>query len=293
MRYISALALAWLTTASTAQVVDGPDAPDLSIGYDGSALLFTLSDPPGSNNELQAYVEQILPQEPSPDPFWRFQGYAVFELDPADLNGPFPLHTLIRDADRAPMVVQCDMADDIIVPDLIRILGTDSCYADGWVLPNNGLTQTMAATISPRTGQPWDPQGQYCFAALAFATTPVHTDTVCGLSQTMLFSRKAPIGAVQVHCISPATVGVDESTAANVRVWPNPVCDVLHIDAQLSGPCLATCADAQGRLVRQQRVHGNSGIPVADLSPGLYQLRVRTDGGRILTQRFVVERNGR
>ena len=261
----------------------------MSITYDGTAMSFSLSNPLGSNNENNMYYEAFTPVEPTTDPFWRFQGYAVFELAPADADDS--LLTIIHDYSRAPARVQCDLADGVSLPWFNLIFGPDSCYSDQWMLPNDGLAMTMTAPNSFITGAPWDPQGNYCFLALAFATTPHHVDPHCGTEETMLFSRQSPFGALQVQCVTPGTVGMSEHTTARMRIWPNPTTDALHVRAPAAGAWQATCIDAQGRTVLQQRIKGEDVIAVKDLPAGIYQIVLRADDGRVMSERFVVERN--
>lgn len=263
----------------------------MSITYDGSTMYFTLSNPPGSNNENGMYYEAFTPVDPTPDPFWRFQGYAVFELAPADADDS--LLTIIHDYSRAPALVYTDTIDAVSLPYINLIFGVDSCYSDQWILPNDGPTMTLVSYSSFITGDPWEPDSTYCFLALAFATTPHYIDPHCGTEQTVLFSRQSPFGALQVQCVTPATVGMAEQVNASMRIWPNPATDVLNMRAPAAGSWQATCIDARGRTVLQQRIKAEDVIAVEDLSPGIYQLVLRADDGRVMNERFVVERSAR
>ena len=279
-----------VSMVSAAQPPVGPDAPSVSITYDGTAMHFTLSNPPGSNNESGMYYEGFVPVDPTPDPFWRFQGYVVFELSPADDDS---LLTIIHDQSRAPALVYTDIIDAISLPYINLIFGTDSCYSDQWILPNDGPTMTMSSYSSFITGDPWHPDSTYCFLALAFATTPHYIDPDCGTEQTVLFSRQSPFGALQVQCVTPATVGMTEEVNAPMRIWPNPTTDVLHVRTPTADTWQATCIDAQGRTVLQQRINVVDVIAVKDLPAGIYQIVLRADDGRVMNGRFVVERNAR
>lgn len=259
----------------------------MSITYDGTAMHFTLSNPLGSNNENNMYYEGFTPVDATPDPFWRFQGYAVFELSPADSDDG--LRTIIHDYSRAPALVHTDIADAISLPHFNLIFGVDSCYSDQWILHNTGLTMTMSAPTSFITGDPWDPDSTYCFLAMAFATTPHYVDPHCGTEETMLFSRQSPFGALQVQCVTPATVGVAEQVNAPMRIWPNPVTDVLHVRAPGGSIWQAICVDAQGRAVLQQRINAEDVITVEVLSTGIHHIVLRADDGRVMSERFVVE----
>lgn len=259
----------------------------MMIAYDGSAMHFTLSNPPGSNNENGMYAEAFTPVDATPDPFWRFQGYIVFEFSQADTDDS--LLTIIHDYHRAPALCYTDIADTIAMPHINLILGADSCYADQWILPNNGPLMTMSATTSFITGEPWHPDSTYCFLALAFATTPHYIDPHCGTEQNILFGQNGPFGALQVQCISPATVGMAEQVNTSPRIWPNPAADRVQLQLPTSGSWQATISDASGRTVLQRPIDPQHTLSVADLADGIYQLALRGNDGNMFVDRVVVK----
>lgn len=273
---------------SAGQAPIGPHAPAMAIVYDGTAMYFTLSNPPGSNNENGMYAEAFEPTEPTPDPFWRFQGYVVYQLSPADADDNPTL--VVRDLERVSMIGYTDIVDDVLSAWNNFILGADSCFSGEWIFDNDGPIMMMGSSISSLTGLAWHPDSIYCFLAMAFATTPHFMDPDCGTPQTMLFSKQGPFGPLQVQCVTPATVGMAEQMGARMRIWPNPVADVLHVRTPTPSSWRATCTDAQGRTVLQQRIFTEDVIPVSGLAGGVYHLMLRADDGSTISERFVVER---
>jgi hypothetical protein len=69
--------------------------------------------------------------------------------------------------------------------------------------------------------------------------------------------------------------------AANVRVFPNPATDKLHVDLPKNADGFAhyEIFDLQGRLLVRSRLHGNS-IDVSGFSQGLYILTIEAGGQR-------------
>ena len=96
------------------KVLDGPDAPDLTIQELSNQLLFTISNSPFSNNyETKRYKEADPTIQPvgsvtNPDQLYRFEGYIVYQLKdesvgPSDLYNP----------DKARVVFQCDIKNGV------------------------------------------------------------------------------------------------------------------------------------------------------------------------------------
>lgn len=290
MQRAPALLLLLSGTACAAQVIVGPDAPDMSIAYDGAVLYFTLTNPPGSNNENGMYAEAFTPVDPTPDPFWRFQGYAIYELTPDDANDS--LRFVVQDLERAQALAWSDVADGVLSAWNNFILDGDSCTSGEWSFEDDGAVMEFSSAVSAITGQAWHPDSTYCFVAMAFATTPHFIHPGCGTEQTMLFSRRGPFGALQAYCITPSTVGIAESDGGSVSIGPKPASDVLHVRAP-AGNWQATCFDAEGRAVLQQRMAAEDRIDVRALASGVFVLQLRAEGGAVIRERFIVEHDVR
>lgn len=272
-------------------MVVGPDAPEMSIAFDGTMLHFTLTNPPGSNNENGMYAEAFTPVDPTPDPFWRFQGYAIYELTPGDANDS--LRFVVQDLERAQAIAWSDVADGVLSAWNNFILDGDSCTSGEWTFEDDGAVMGFSSAVSAITGQAWHPDSTYCFVAMAFATTPQFIHPGCGTEQTMLFSRQSPFGSLQAYCITPSTVGIGEQASTGMQLWPNPVSEVLHVRAPAAGNWQATCFDAEGRAVLQQRMTAEDRIDVRALASGVYVLQLRAEGGAAIRERFIVEHDAR
>lgn len=90
------------------KVLNGPDAPDVSIIELDRELILAISNRPTSNNYMEKYQE-IDPLIISPpgeywDPYYRFEGYQIFQVKDATVSVD-ELH----DPDKARLVAQCDI----------------------------------------------------------------------------------------------------------------------------------------------------------------------------------------
>lgn len=94
------------------QVLNGPDAPDVSIVELDQELVLNLSNGPTSNNFLEQYIEFdpliISPPGQSWDPYFRFQGYQLYQLASASVSV-----TDLDNPDLARLVYQCDIEDTV------------------------------------------------------------------------------------------------------------------------------------------------------------------------------------
>mgnify|MGYP000848337535 CR=1 FL=1 len=97
------------------KILDGPDAPDLTIRELDRELILYITNPAGSNNENEAYQEldPIIPLDnglggPPYDRFYRFQGYKIYQMKNAEAS--------VADLDNvelARLVYQGDVQDGI------------------------------------------------------------------------------------------------------------------------------------------------------------------------------------
>jgi len=91
-------------------------------------------------------------------------------------------------------------------------------------------------------------------------------------------------------------VGLHTATAAtalnnDVYVFPNPASNQVTILPNGVGITEVTMFDVMGRQIEKQiRPNGKSAItvPVADLMPGVYFIRLRTDGQQTLTKKVII-----
>jgi hypothetical protein len=88
------------------KVVDGPDAPELTIRELDRELILSIDNSKLSNNYKEQYLEPD-PNTTNPS-FYRFQGYQIFQT-----VDPFVTVSDVHDPDKARLVVQCDVKDGI------------------------------------------------------------------------------------------------------------------------------------------------------------------------------------
>lgn len=100
------------------KILDGPEAPDMTIQESSNELLIYLTNKPQSNNYLNSYQEKdvtILPIAgqtvsclANPDAFYRFEGYKIYQLRDAQVS-----QTDLADETKAKLVAQCDVKNGI------------------------------------------------------------------------------------------------------------------------------------------------------------------------------------
>ncbi len=96
------------------KVLDGPDAPDLVIQELDKQLLFTITNNPYTSNNYEAkrYADFdpsiVLPNNPTGDNIYRFQGYIVYQLLDNTVGT-----TDLYNTNLARPVFQCDIKDGV------------------------------------------------------------------------------------------------------------------------------------------------------------------------------------
>ncbi len=117
------------------KILNGPDAPDLTIQELDQELIIYLNNPPTSNNYAERYEETdvtILPVPGStiaalanPDRKYRFQGYKVYQLRDETVT-----QTDLGDQTKAKLIFQCDIKDGVS-----RIINYETDNETGQVKP--------------------------------------------------------------------------------------------------------------------------------------------------------------
>ncbi len=266
----------------------GPDAPDMVLAFDPELMLFsfTLSNTPASNNYVEGYVEWT--DDATPDPYWRFQGYAVYQLR-SPLDADDSLHLVVHDPLRALPVILVDKADTISsMLDNVYTAAQDSCTPVTFVLDNAGLSGDYTNSFDPFTFLGYDPGGIYCFVAVAFAYNHYHER--CDTLQQVLHSKRSPTGALQAHCIDLARVGIAEQEAANVVIAPVPASSTFTVSGPAGVRYGLRCVSALGAVVMERTVVSGDAIDVSDKAPGFYHLTLTDQRGRTIGRNLVVER---
>lgn len=94
------------------QLLDGPDAPDVSIAeYDQELVLsWNYRNPNITNNFNESYLQSdpVLVSQGVPDSLFQFQGYMIFQLRDNTVSA-----NELFDTEKARLVAQCDVKDGI------------------------------------------------------------------------------------------------------------------------------------------------------------------------------------
>lgn len=100
------------------KILDGPEAPDMTIQESNNELMIYLTNKAQSNNYLTSYKEKdvtILPITgqtvsclANPDPYYRFEGYKIYQLHDQTVS-----QTDLTDETKAKLVRQCDVKNGV------------------------------------------------------------------------------------------------------------------------------------------------------------------------------------
>ncbi len=94
------------------------------------------------------------------------------------------------------------------------------------------------------------------------------------------------VEAVRSFSINPGIYGIVQKDISVIKVFPNPVSEVLYFDFPFSNS-VAAIISSDGSVVYQDNLNGNSGsIDVSAFAPGLYLLKLFHAGGT-LAARFI------
>ncbi len=110
------------------QLVEGPDAPEMEIvELDRELILKWSYKNPLSNNYYENYRQRdpVLFASGSPDPFYRFEGYLIYQL-----RDPRVGVTDLEDPNKAALIAQCDIKNGITT-----IVNREEQLTPGWPTP--------------------------------------------------------------------------------------------------------------------------------------------------------------
>ncbi len=79
------------------------------------------------------------------------------------------------------------------------------------------------------------------------------------------------------------TTGIHDNEKAEFIVYPNPVSSVLYVNAAQG---ILQILDNTGRIVKKLNINGHANVNVADLAPGIYFARLRTNE-KTLAHKFI------
>jgi hypothetical protein len=189
------------------KVLDGPQAPDLTIQELNNELIFTISNPSNSNNADEDYIEFdpfIVAEDTAADKYYRFQGYLIYQAKDASVS--------VSDIDniaKARLVAQCDVKDG--VGRIVNFEFDEDLEAAKPVEKVNGENKGIRHSFQIKTDA--FAQGQstlvnfkrYYYFAVSYAHNqykkfdPDDPTALDGQKKAFIASRKATIGEVKIH----------------------------------------------------------------------------------------------
>ena len=157
------------------QVVDGPDAPELTIIEQDQKLIFHIWNKPSSNNYLEQYRERdpfiVCPStKPDCDVYYNFEGYQIWQLKNATVS---VTDATEHDGNKTRIVFQCDKRNgvsrlinyywdtDIEANNpVIEVVGSDLGIDHTFVLKEDLFAEGVRTLVNNR---------KYYYVALAYA----------------------------------------------------------------------------------------------------------------------------
>jgi hypothetical protein len=206
------------------EVLEGPNAPDLSIQEMENEIIISIYNPSTSNNKNEDYNE-IDPEIVNVDGVanfdnkYHFQGYQVFQLKNNDVSGN-ELHNISK----ARLVFQTDIEDGVSklvnytyddevgasIP-VIEVVGADEGISHSFSIKEDLFAQGDRKLVNHK---------QYYFMAISYAQNnfktyiPNDPNALNGQQMPYLPSRKAAIGGIKAyeaipHSPSPENGGTE------------------------------------------------------------------------------------
>ncbi|MBL4658238.1 MAG: T9SS C-terminal target domain-containing protein [Flavobacteriales bacterium] len=176
------------------RVLDGPDAPEITIQELDQELILYISNPKNANNANEDYVQvDPLIVEPGADNKYRFQGYQIYQL--RNYNNSI---SDITDIEQARLVAQIDLKDDItklVNKEFSELMGADvpTLMVDG---ENKGIRHSFKLTedLFALGDKKLINHKDYYFIAVAYAYNQYEINGEDGNKKPYLASRKNGYG---------------------------------------------------------------------------------------------------
>lgn len=188
------------------RILDGPDAPTLTIQELDHELILYLTNPLGSNNYKEGYheLDPTIP-ETSPDREYDFQGYKVFQVANSNVSSD-----QLNNPDLARLIAQVDIEDGVKT-----LINWDRDAETGLVIPaqmvvgaDTGLVHSFQVTedLYATGSSVLTNFKTYYFMAIAYGYNeyaPYDVSTGTGQAHPYLAGRKSPTGAIRVFAGIP------------------------------------------------------------------------------------------
>lgn len=95
------------------------------------------------------------------------------------------------------------------------------------------------------------------------------------------------IGFIHYHFSNDDLVGVNDRFENPVRVYPNPVVDVLYVETNNFGEMTCTVTNLYGQIILQDKVENREAISLQGLKSGFYFVEIRSGNRKIYMQKIV------
>ncbi|MEO6884080.1 MAG: T9SS C-terminal target domain-containing protein [Bacteroidia bacterium] len=227
------------------KVLDGPDAPDLTIQELQNELILTLSNKQTSNNYLEKYAQTSATiAKTFKDTQYVFEGYEIFQLQNASVTA-----SNLLDPNQARLVAQCDVHDSII--QMVNFTFDQTLNANVPTLEvtgaNNGITHSFNITkdLFNTSGNPTLVDNkQYYYMVISYAWNNYETYDQ---------GNPATIGGQKVPFLQGRN---------NIQVYTG----IPHIPEPQNGGTVQAASYANGPSLTRVEGQGNGGN-ILDLTP--------------------------
>lgn len=274
-------------TISSAQpfVLDGPDAPLVSIGVNSNNFILYLDNPPSSNNYNESYQE-FNPNISGfrPDSSFRFQGYLIYQVEPTLLSNALSdpntiWEEMLNDPSIARLVAQSDLADTLTTF-TNHVFDSTNLQCNSFIpfpsASNSGTQLIYTISTDAFTGQSFLPGSTYCFWTLAYAIQTANYDPGCNPNtRPLLYSRKSPNGAIIMHCVDLNGNGIEENSLASAKVYFSNGKIVIET-GEINDETEFYLYASDGKLIARQKINSTlTTISELNISTGIYFYQLR------------------
>ena len=100
-----------------------------------------------------------------------------------------------------------------------------------------------------------------------------------------------PAQSTAIYKVTAHSSGLNGPDANKFRLYPVPANSfiTIQLDEKMTGFASVSISDMSGKLVKKMQIYGTSSIPVDDIFPGFYILKV-SDGNNTKTAKIVIQR---
>ncbi len=153
------------------------------------------------------------------------------------------------------------------------------------VFTNNGTVSVAGDFVNSRTV---DGTGRFCVALVSTNSGAMNgTFDFCDLSGGSVDLNVGTIAGTITYCSSSCTIGMNEESQSSIRVFPNPVTNILTVNIAGGNGSTVRITNITGQVIFQQTTNGSViDIPVHEFANGVYQVVV-TSENYVATTRFV------